>query len=247
MNKWIAGLAGVLMLGVGIALTVHSVRAGAQDAPLSIQRHEGLDWPVRPLPPEGKVVQLDEGRLWSQAGFPFQSKTSQAERADSALQPFQVLQSQGQAGTWQIVPARDATLLLNSATGATFMLVVKDGDAHWKPVEGNLPARTAARSAIARIEWPGMRRYPVPPEVDPPPGADADVEVLRALLDGIDAMMASLKGRIDRGAAGRIKERLEERIGELRTERKKVAAELEAAMLKKEREEPRTKEEPSRR
>jgi hypothetical protein len=41
-----------------------------------------------------------------------------------------------QPGTWQLVPVRDSALLLNTATGETFVLRGDGEDIHWQPLPG---------------------------------------------------------------------------------------------------------------
>lgn len=227
--KWIAASLGVLLAGILGTLTIAHTQA---------QEAETVDV-VQAEPNETlrRVAQRDAERAEHERARLAELRSTFTSN-QARIAPAQLFQVHGQPGTWQIVTAREMVLLLNSSTGATFLLEHQEGQARWKAIEGQFPSATAPKYVSPpRAETPdSARRVPLPPEVDKPARPDRfdDIKELEDTLRSLDTLIGSFERKLKRGVdSDEARKELEGTLKELRTERENVAKELEKARAEK--------------
>lgn len=177
MTRWIAAAVCVCVTGLLGAFSLH--QSQAQDG-------------TEVLRPRVEFQPAQRARMTERP-----SQTSEntyleilEDGAGSVQWPLAPIQGRGQPGTWQIVTSRDMTLLLNTASGETFVLAGDKESPRWKPVERPLP----------RLESPGFPPFPGMPD-------RPDTDQMRRTLD-------DLRKRAEK-AEGRDREALKEKISAL--------------------------------
>lgn len=173
MHRLIAAAAAVLLSGVIGALSISGTEAqerGQWPEPVPAP-HPGFIPPVQPPSP---------ARLGHAPDF-----------AELVPGQVQMLRVQPEAGTWQIVAAKDATLLLNTATGETFRLAEKDGNFAWKPIERPMPRADAPPMPRLR-EMPRTPDRPAQPDRPNPDRPNA--ERLRKALEDARKRLKEAEG-----------------------------------------------------
>jgi hypothetical protein len=203
MFKFIAALVAVVAAGLGGAILVPRADAQAVDEPVIVIQEDEAVEPVRRF-----AEPLHE---WLQA---------QARPAATYFMPT------SQTGTWQIISHDKLALLLNTASGETFVLREQEGKLSWQPIPR--PKSEARRSAL--LPSPDFRVMPAqPPRAELKREADQAKRLEEATrqIDRIEAELAEIQARL-RDAAPDEKEKLREKRRAL----EKELDDLEASLRK---------------
>jgi len=190
MYKLVAAVTAVLVSGVIGAFTLQS--SEAQMAPRVVESE-----PVKEL-----YLEVVPEQRWQRDTQPLQ---------------FEVFRQQGQPGTWQIITNKEATILLNTASGETFFLAEREGNYAWKPIERPIPR--AEVPAMPRLrEMPRMPDMPAQPDRPNPDRPNADR--LRKTLEEARKRLKEAEGD-DRAALQRKVDELERTLRDLENNNKR--------------------------
>ena len=205
MQKLIIAALAILVTGVIGAFSVPG--NNAQDARRETRRTQA-DKPRVVEVEEGEIIEGEDGDWFIQRR---RVQTPDTPRQPQAPQPPMggnmpmMRMTQPQAGTWQVVSHDDILLLLNTASGETFMLDDNDDGLFWRPIP---------RPGMGQRDMPrGMPEMPRMPGMDRPNGERPNREQLEQKLE-------------------QLHKRLKESEGERREQVKKAIEELENSLEK---------------
>jgi hypothetical protein len=217
MFKFIAALIAVVAAGLGGAILVP--RADAQPVAI-IQRDEALEQVGRLAEPRQSEYLAKQFAELGNASLLHEWFQAQARPTATYFMPT------SQTGTWQIVSHDKLALLLNTASGETFVLREQEGKLSWQPI----PRPKSEAPRVAVFPSPDFRAKPAEP---PRAGMKREADQAKRLeeatrqIDRIEAELAEIQAKL-RDAGPDEKEKLREKRQAL----EKELDELEASLRK---------------
>jgi hypothetical protein len=221
MFKFIAALVAVVAAGLGGAILVPRADAQAVDEPvIVIQEDEAVEQVRRFAEPRQSEFLAKQFAELGNANLLHRWVQAQGQPAATYFMPT------SQTGTWQIVSHDKLALLLNTASGETFVLREQEGRLSWQPIPR--PKSDAPRVAV--FPSPDFRAKPAqPPRAELKREADQAKRLVEATrqIDRIEAELAEIQAKL-KDAGPDEKEKLREKRRAL----EKELDDLEASLRK---------------